>query len=100
MSLDFMLFDKPVINTVFGNKENGLYDDQRFLDYDHFKKVVDSGSVTIAKNEEELIAQINQSLLYPKERTAQRKTMIDLQIGKKLEDTCKQIANILYRFNN
>jgi CDP-glycerol glycerophosphotransferase (TagB/SpsB family) len=100
MSLDFMLFDKPVINTVFGNKKNGLYDDQRFLGYDHLKKVINSGSVTVAKNGEELIAQINQSLLYPKERTAQRKAMIDLQIGKKLEDTCKQIANVLYRFNN
>ncbi|MBX9808561.1 MAG: hypothetical protein K2X95_12285, partial [Flavobacteriaceae bacterium] len=33
MSLDFMLFDKPVINTVFGNSENGLYNDQRFLKY-------------------------------------------------------------------
>ena len=41
MSLDFMLFDRPVINTVFGNPENRLYDDQRFLNYDHYKKVID-----------------------------------------------------------
>ena len=100
MSLDFMLFDKPVINTVFGNKENGLYDDQRFLDYDHFKKVVDSGAVTIAKNEEELIAQINQSLLYPKERTTQRKAMIDIQISEQLAGTSKRIATTLYQFND
>jgi hypothetical protein len=51
MSLDFMLFDKPVINTVFGNLENGLYNDQRFLNYDHYKKVIDSGAVTITKDE-------------------------------------------------
>ena len=73
MSLDFMLFDKPVINTVFGNLENGLYDDQRFLKYGHFKKVVDSQSVTIAKNEKELMEQINQALNNPQERTSQRK---------------------------
>jgi hypothetical protein len=30
MSLDFIQFDKPVINTVFGSATNGLYDDQRF----------------------------------------------------------------------
>lgn len=92
MSLDFMMFDTPVINTVFGNPENGLYDDQRFLNYGHFKKVVDSQSVTIAKNETELIDQINQSLAYPKERKVQRKGMIDLQISEPLEGTSKRIA--------
>jgi CDP-glycerol glycerophosphotransferase (TagB/SpsB family) len=92
MSLDFMLFDKPVINTVFGNPENGLYDDQRFLNYDHFKKVVESQSVSIAKNETELIDQINQALDHPKERTTQRKAMIDLQISEPLKGTSKRIA--------
>jgi len=101
MSLDFMLFDKPVINTVFGNVQNGLYNDQRFLNYDHFKKVVDSQSVVIARNAEELIDQINQALTNPKERTTQRKSMIDLQISEPLEGTSKRIAltlkNILNR---
>jgi hypothetical protein len=99
MSLDFMLFDKPVINTVFGNPYNGLYDDQRFLEYGHFKKVVDSKSVTIAKNETELIEQINTALSNPKERTTQRKAMIDLQISKPLEGTSKRIAETLSRLN-
>ena len=97
MSLDFMLFDKPVINTVFGNPENGLYNDQRFLKYGHFKKVVDSQSVTIAKNEKELIDQINQVLSYPEERRAQRKAMIDLQISEPLLGTSKRIASTLSR---
>ncbi|WP_310557733.1 hypothetical protein [Flavobacterium sp.] len=92
MSLDFMLFDKPVINTVFGNPENGLYDDQRFLNFDHYKKVVDSQSVTIAKNEWELIDQINIALANPIERIIQRKSMIDLQVSESLEGTSKRIA--------
>jgi hypothetical protein len=92
MSLDFMLFDKPVINTVFGNKENGLYDDQRFLNFGHFKKVVDIQSVTIATNETELINQINEALSNPNQRTAERKAMIDLQVSKPLEGTSKRIA--------
>ncbi|MBF2708244.1 CDP-glycerol glycerophosphotransferase family protein [Flavobacterium soyangense] len=100
MSLDFMLFDKPVINTVFGNPENGLYNDQRFLNYDHYKKVVDSQSVTIAKNETELIDQINQALSHPKERTLQRKTMIDLQISEPLEGTSKRISKTLFYLND
>jgi hypothetical protein len=98
MSLDFMLFDKPVINTVFGNRENGMYDDQRFLNFVHYKKVVDSQSVTIAKNEGELIEQINQSLSDPKERTTQRKAMIDLQISVPLNGTSKRITSNLTEF--
>jgi hypothetical protein len=100
MSLDFMLFDKPVINTVFGNPENGLYNDQRFLNFGHFKKVVDSLSVTIAKNETELINQINQALDNPKERIAERKAMIDLQISEPLEGTSKRIATTLACWND
>ncbi len=99
MSLDFMLFDKPVINTVFGNSENGLYDDQRFLNFGHYKKVVDSQSVTVAKNKTELLDQINQALDSPKGRTIQRKAMIDLQISEPLEGTSKRIATTLANLN-
>lgn len=100
MSLDFMLFDKPVINTVFGNTENGFYNDQRFLNYDHYKKVVESEAVSIAKNKEELIIQINQALINPKERSIQRKAMIDLQISERLEGTSKRIAETLSYWND
>ena len=99
MSLDFMLFDKPVINTVFGNLENGLYDDQRFLNYGHFKKVVDSQSVSIAKNEKELMDQINEALNNAVKRKTERKAMIDLQISKPLLGTSKRIAAALYDFH-
>jgi hypothetical protein len=100
MSLDFMLFDKPVINTVFGNPENGLYDDQRFLGYDHFKKVVDNQSVSIAKNPMELIDQIKEALANPSARTKERKAMIDLQISKKLKGTSARIATTLSELND
>jgi CDP-glycerol glycerophosphotransferase (TagB/SpsB family) len=100
MSLDFMLFDKPVINTVFGNPENGLYDDQRFLGYDHFKKVVDSQSVTIAKNPTELIDQIQEALAHPTSRTKERKALIELQISEDLVGTSKRIAATLSQWND
>ena len=100
MSLDFMLFDKPVINTVFGNVENGYYNDQRFLNFDHYKKVVDSRSVTVAKNEKELIDQINEALSNPKARTKERKAMIDLQVTVPLEGTSKRIATTLSQLND
>jgi hypothetical protein len=100
MSLDFMLFDKPVINTVFGNLENGLYNDQRFLNYNHYKKVIDGNAVTIAKDRKELIEQINQTFGNPNERENDRKAMIDLQIGQNLQGTSKRIASTLSAFND
>ncbi|HCE54169.1 MAG TPA: hypothetical protein DER05_03840 [Lutibacter sp.] len=95
MSMDFMLFNKPVINTVFGNAANGLYNDQRFLNYGHYKKVAESGAVTIAKNEMELINHMNEALANPTQRTTQRKAMVDLQIGKNLLGTSKRIAETI-----
>lgn len=95
MSLDFMLFDKPVINTVFGNEQNGLYNDQRFLNYQHYKYVVESKAVTIAKNEVELHEQLNEALQFPEKRKGNRKKILDLEIGVPLEGTSKRIVEAL-----
>src|SRR5690606_20650681 len=77
MSLDFMLFEKPVINTVFGNPTNGLANDQRFLHYAHIEYVVNSNATYITKNEEELIAAVNQALVAPDAKLAQQKALLD-----------------------
>jgi len=95
MSLDFMKFDKPVINPVFGNGINGLYNDQRFLNFAHYKRVVESNSVLIAKNAKELIHGINEALLDPEKRQNERQFMFDLQVGKTLERTGRRIAKTL-----
>jgi hypothetical protein len=95
MSLDYMIFDKPVINTVFGNKTNGLYNDQRFLNYTHYKTVVESGAVTIAMNANELINAINISLENPTQKLKEQRELLKLQIGKPLEGTSKRIVDAL-----
>jgi hypothetical protein len=95
MSLDFMLFDKPVVNTVFGNPSNGLANDQRFLQYAHIEYVVDSGATYITKNKEQLIGAINQALSDPNSKLTQQKALLNLQIGALLERTSKRIATVL-----
>ncbi len=95
MSLDFMIFDKPVINPVFGNEENGIYNDQKYLQYAHYERVVKSGAVAIAENAEELIEAINFSLKNPKARLKEQRDLIKLQIGKPLEGTSERIAGAL-----
>lgn len=98
MSLDFMQFDKPVINTVFGNAENGLYNDQRFLDYKHIQYVVDSKSTRIVKNENELINSINEYLSDPSKDKINRENLLKLQVSMPLNETGKRIAETLYKW--
>ena len=98
MSLDFMLFDKPVINPVFGNEHNGLFDDQRFLEFAHYKKIVESNSVIIAKNKTELLDAINDSLTNPEKRKVERESIITFQIGHSLKGTSRRIANTLFQW--
>jgi hypothetical protein len=99
MSLDFMLFDKPVINPVFGNEENGLYNDQRFLNFAHYKKVVESGAVYVVKNESELIESINIALQNPLNKNKEQKELLQLQISEPLANTSKRIAQTLKNWN-
>jgi hypothetical protein len=95
-----MLFDKPVINPVFGNEKNGLLNDQRFLKFAHYEKVVQSGAVAIAKNEKELIDNINFSLQNPNQRLQYQKDILAMQIGKPLENTSRRIAEVLFNIDN
>ena len=90
-----MIFDKPVINPVFGNKENGLYDDQRFLKYAHYEKVVASNSVSIAKNVTELVKTINEGLDKPEAQQRERGLMLNMQVGMPLKETGKRIVKEL-----
>jgi len=98
MSLDFIQFDKPVINTVFGNSKNGLYDDQRFLKYAHIKNIVKSKATKIVKNQQELINAINLYLNNSALYSENRKELLQLQVSKPLENTGKRIAETLMKW--
>ncbi|MEM0518357.1 hypothetical protein [Aequorivita flava] len=95
MSLDFMEFDKPVINSVFGNEKNGLYNDGRFLNYEHIEYVVKSEATIIAKNKTELIEAIQFYLKNPNAHQEERQLLLAQQIGKPLIGTSERIAKTL-----
>ncbi|WP_016989009.1 hypothetical protein [Flavobacterium sp. ACAM 123] len=98
MSLDFMQFYKPVINTVFGTNENGLYDDQRFLSYTHLINVVNSEATKIAKNEKELLEYINWYLDNIYLDAKNRENLLKMQVSKPLQGTGKRIAETLLKW--
>lgn len=99
MSLDFMQFDKPVINPVFGNEANGLYNDQRFLKYDHIKNVIESKATKIVKNQEELVIAISNYLENPEMDKIHRQNLVQMQVSKPLRGTGKRIAETLLQWS-
>ena len=98
MSLDFIQFDKPVINTVFGTDTNGLYDDQRFLKYAHIINVVNSNATKIVKNQGELINAIAIYLENPNLDSVNRKKLLQLQVSKPVSNTGSRIAATLLKW--
>lgn len=99
ITLDAFIYNKPVINPVFGNENNEWFDDQKFLKYKHLSKLVDSNSTDIVKNEKEYLDSINNILAGNDFKQKERADFITLQIGGKLEDTSKRIASILSSCN-
>ena len=98
--IDAFIFDKPVINPVFGNVENKLFDDQKFLNYAHLTKLVESHSTIIVKNEKEFLTSINNILRENDNKKGNREKFLKLQISKPLEGTSKRIVETLLKISN
>jgi hypothetical protein len=98
MTLDFMIFDKPVIFPVFGNGKNGLYNDRRFLSFKHLEHVKNSNAVRIAYDKKELLKAINDTIANPSEKLRYQKELVALEIGKPLMGTSKEIVNSLVKW--
>lgn len=95
ITIDAFLFDKSVINPVFGNEENKMFDDQKFLKYRHLSYLVESGASQIVKNERQFLNAINSVLEKKVNKEKERKEFVALQIGKSLQGTSKRIAQKL-----
>lgn len=99
ITLDACLFDKPVINPVFGNPQNGMFDDQKFLNYEHLKHMVNSHCSHIVKDKETFLKTLNEMLSGSDGQNEQRKAFVDLEIGLPLHGTSARIAETLYQWS-
>ncbi len=99
ITLDAFIFDKPVINPVFGNEANGMFNDQKFLNYAHLANLVDSKSSDIVKTTEEFLAALNNILQGNDDKSIFRAKFLELQISASLEGTSKRIAQSLAQLN-
>ena len=99
ITMDAYIFDKPVINPVFGNEANGMFDDQKFLKYAHLAKLVYSQSSDIVKTETEFLDAMITILNHKEDKNNLRAQFLELQISESLEGTSKRIAQSLAQLN-
>ena len=99
ITLDAFIFDKPVINPVYGNAANQMFDDQKFLNYAHLSKLVESNSTAIVKNENEFLDAVNSILEKIDSKQKERESFLKMQIGKPIEGTSKRIAETLRQWS-
>jgi hypothetical protein len=87
VSLELCMFDKPVINVGYNppgvpvsELEYALY-----YQFDHYRPVVESGAVRVARSETEMRELLTRALDYPNEDTDQRKKLVERMFGATLD---------------
>ena len=100
ISLELCMFDKPVINVAYNPP--GI--DIAPLDYgfaytfDHYRPVVESGAVTLARSEPEMEGLIRRALTSPGDESANRRRLIAGMFGDTLDGRVgSRVASLLYR---
>jgi hypothetical protein len=85
LTLDAALCDRPVVNIAFDlSPDTRSFQktiDQYYSEYDHYRTVVESGAVRLARSSEELLAQVAACLRNPGLGREGRRRLVDLWCG-------------------
>lgn len=87
ISLELCMFDKPVINIGYNPKSVDESDLSyaNYYDFDHYRPVVESGAVDVARNQLQMRELICRALSEPERRTNERKALIRKMFGDTLD---------------
>lgn len=98
VSLELCMFDKPVINVGYNPPtiptEVLSYAD--YYDFDHYKPVVDSGAVKVARSPDEMRTMIVDALANPGSNAYERRALIGRMFGDTLDGRSgERVAQVL-----
>ena len=87
ISLELCMFDKPVLNVGYDPPDYGPVPVPylRYYDYDHYRPVVESGAVEVARSEPEMEAMIRDALAAPERRRNERRGLVRKFFGETLD---------------
>ena len=97
------MFDKPVLNVGYNPPgfDGVTVDYIRYYDYDHYRPVVESGAVELARSEAELDGLIRQALLDPTRRRSERRELLRRIFGDTLDGRSgDRVAEVLLKLAN
>lgn len=98
VSLELCMFDKPVINIGY-NPPNVAVEKLCYADYyefDHYRPLVESGAVELAKSASEMREMIRKNLCEPARRKKERGELIEKMFGATLDGkSAGRVARVL-----
>jgi hypothetical protein len=104
ISLELCMFDKPVINVAYNpsNVDSDEINYAKYYEFDHYRPVVDSGAVMIARSEEDMVKMLGQALHSPETGKAERRRLVQSMFGKLLDGrsglrVARQLVSLAYR---
>jgi len=102
MSLELCMFDKPVINVGYNppsvSEQELSYAD--YYEFDHYKPVVTSGAVSVARNIDDMRKLIHSSLSHPDRHREDRKKLIANMFGSTLDgDSSCRVAKAILKIS-
>lgn len=100
ISLELCMFDKPVINVGY-NPESVAIEELAYADYyefDHYKPIVESGAVMVARDPKQMRTLILECLKMPTNRSNDRTKLIRRMFGRTLDgNSSKRVADVLVK---
>ena len=100
ISLELCMFDKPIINVAYNPPGVNIepLDYRRAYDFDHYRPVVESGAVTLARSEAEMLGLLRRGLRSPGEHSVNRRRLLSEMFDGTLDGhSGTRVAHVLHR---
>lgn len=101
VSLELMIFDKPIINLDFDPPGAGLpwcLGYGRHIRFDHFRPVAESGATMVARSADDMARMLRHGLTRPEADSAARRRFLDAMFGDLLDGGAgRRVAELLLR---
>ncbi len=100
ISLELCMFNKPVINVGYNPAGIDIspIDYAKYYFYDHYKPIVDSGAIVVARSEQELEQALRDAFTRPDAQAQYRRQLISRMFGETLDGrSAHRVAQALHK---
>lgn len=98
ISLELCMFDKPVINVGYNpvSVDESTLSYATYYNFDHYRPVVESGAIEVARSRPQMREMIAQALNDPKRLSEERRSLVGEMFGDTLDgNSARRVAEVL-----